>query len=821
MANLTPEERIRLLKEQARIQAEINSGLDNYLDRLKDVKVLNKEISSLEKLIEEQRLKFLQSNDPIIQQNIDLLQRELDILKEKQSLLRVAFKDANVSNMLLAKGGALALKSFAKIPDILKSIHFNIKSLGLFEMDSAIKQSALSMGLMTTQSQNLRFDIKAAADETLAFGVGIQELAKYQSDYSEALGRSVLLGKEGLEAMGQMAKATALGAEGAASLAASLDKQGYSAERTRDFIEETVNESYKMGLNASKVVKNIQQNIKMLNKYKFKGGAEGLKKMAMTVTKLGIEMQSIAGMSEKLFDLEGAVDMSAQLQVMGGSWAKMADPFHLMYMARNDMEGLTQEIAKAAEASAKFNTKTQEFEISSLEMHRLRKIAEQTGIEYDTLADAALNARKQTEVRSQVRFDFDKETKDFLETTAKFDEQGQAYMEIDVNGQRVKKMIRDLTSSDQMNLKNMLAERKNLEKMAEDARTFDDALNNTIMLLKTRLLGGLEIMNEKIIPAIDNFVKRLKDEGWLDSITEMAKTIGGMLGTLAKFFIDNPILTAAIYGISKLGGIIFDAVTWIKNGVLLSRGFMMGMGGVSGILSSITNAPANIASSFAGGGFNMSGSQGFGSNLRSGFGSGGARLAGGAAALISGISEYSEQREKGKGVAESLGRGALEGAGSGLGAYGGGALGAAIGTAIAPGIGTAIGGAIGAIAGGLAGSYVSDLDTYSVNDGIFGANQTHKRGIIQGGTITAINNKDDLIAAKPNGIIHNAISNNSSSQDVRHSFGDLKVGGEIMLRMPGAGTVGVDLMRDPSFIRELTQKINIEIEKMRNQIQKG
>jgi hypothetical protein len=54
-------------------------------------------------------------------------------------------------------------------------------------------------------------------------------------------------------------------------------------------------------------------------------------------------MDFAAGMSDKLWDIEG--DMSAQLQVMGGAWAKLADPFHLMYMARNDMKGLTEEIA--------------------------------------------------------------------------------------------------------------------------------------------------------------------------------------------------------------------------------------------------------------------------------------------------------------------------------------------------------------------------------------------------------------------------------------------------------------------------------------------
>jgi hypothetical protein len=44
-----------------------------------------------------------------------------------------------------------------------------------------------------------------------------------------------------------------------------------------------------------------------------------------------------------------------QLQVMGGAWAKLADPFHLMYMARNDMKGLTEEIANASQASMHLN----------------------------------------------------------------------------------------------------------------------------------------------------------------------------------------------------------------------------------------------------------------------------------------------------------------------------------------------------------------------------------------------------------------------------------------------------------------------------------
>jgi hypothetical protein len=340
-------------------------------------------------------------------------------------------------------------------------------------------------------------------------------------------------------------------------------------------------------------------------------------------------------------------------------------------------------------------------------------------------------------------------------------------------------------------------------------------------LLKTRLLGGLEIMNEKIIPAIDNFVKRLKDEGWLNSITETAKMVGTILGTLAKFFINNPELTALVYGLSKLGGVLFDVYTWTKNGILLSRGFMMGMGRGGGLMGP-SMPPAGGTSTPAGGTSIPAG--GFKANLRSG-------PAIGAGLLSAGLYGYQEYQETG-----SAGRAATKGIGGGLGAWGGGAAGAAagaaLGTMLFPGLGTAAGTVLGGILGlagaglgGYLGAESADaLGNYilpEANDGYFGAGSQYKRGIIQSGMITPINNKDDLIALKKNGVIDNAMSSGSSSQDVRHSFGDLRVGGEIMLRMPGAGTVGVDLMRDPSFIRELTQKINIEIEKMRNQIQKG
>jgi hypothetical protein len=97
-------------------------------------------------------------------------------------------------------------------------------------------------------------------------------------------------------------------------------------------------------------------------------------------------------MSDKLWDIEGAVDMSAQLQVMGGAY-KLADPFHLMYMARNDMKGLTEEIANASQASMHLG-KDGGIEMTSMEMSRLKIVAKEANLEYDDLVKSEKNSLK-------------------------------------------------------------------------------------------------------------------------------------------------------------------------------------------------------------------------------------------------------------------------------------------------------------------------------------------------------------------------------------------------------------------------------------------
>jgi hypothetical protein len=70
-----------------------------------------------------------------------------------------------------------------------------------------------------------------------------------------------------------------------------------------------MDDTHSMGLNASRVIKNLAASMKLLNKYNFAGGTKDLAKMVQLTTKMGVSAEFAAGMAEKLFDIGGAVEM--------------------------------------------------------------------------------------------------------------------------------------------------------------------------------------------------------------------------------------------------------------------------------------------------------------------------------------------------------------------------------------------------------------------------------------------------------------------------------------------------------------------------------
>ena len=862
---MTPEQIQKLteeLKKQAELQKQVGQSIESYMDGMKEYKKTLAEINKNKQRELELEKELLSPNN----KNKDISQIKLDILREQTAQMETqakimgsALSSVNKKSLAGAKLMGEATKGLAKafvgLPGMIQSAYGKLKGLGLFEMEKEIKKSALSMGILSKQSNSFRSTIVSASKETNLIGVGIKELSQMQSSYSEGLGRAVVLSKEGLVAMGQMAVVTGLGAEGTSKMVEDMELQGVSAERTGKYVEQTLNDSSKMGLNATKVIKLVSNNMKMLNRYNFKDGVKGLVKMAQTVSKLGIDMEFASGFAEKLFNIEGAVDMSAQLQVMGGEWSKLADPFRLMYMARNDINGLTEELANAAASSAKFNTETKEFEIGSLEMSRLRVIAEQTGLSYDELATAGKNAAKFTKIKSQLNFSLGggkdgEELKDFIINKSTLNEKGEAEIMIDGNP----RLLKQMSQQDSKLLKAQMLEQATMKKRAEESITFDEQINYLINELKVSLLPLVKTINDRLVPKLQGLGEKfIAKGGWGEKIEKFAETVGGWISSVGGLMIEMPGWTAGLYlfakaapTIGKIASFFWEKAKWFGNGVELGLGFNS--------VASAGGGGSDVTDMFGGKG---KGKGRFG-RLRSAsrigkFAKGiGGISAGLLSAGISGYDEYSENAAAGMSGGENAGRTATRATGSGLGAWGGAAGGAAIGTMIFPGVGTAIGGLLGGILGGLAGDkigeasgdaiYGDELRNFGVHDAIFnspihdgaisgigsgamsrpsmvdrlGPDFSKNRGIIDGGKITPIDNKDDLIAMKPGGAIDKVAGKNTSN-NVTHSFGDLNISGEIILKGYGANPgEGVDLLKEESIRREITNLVQVGLQKNRN-----
>ena len=188
-------------------------------------------------------------------------------------------------------------------------------------------------------------------------------------------------------------------------------------------------------------------------------------------------------------------------------------------------------------------------------------------------------------------------------------------------------------------------------------------------------------------------------------------------------------------------------------------------------------------------------------------GSGMGRLAAPLAGIASAFSEYNEQKDKGDSTEKAALKAGVKGLGTAggalLGAKGGAMAGASIG-ALFGGVGAVpgafIGGLLGSIGGAMAGGYLTDADTYGVNDAIIKFNPQDK----------IVSMDDGLVASTSKGKIDELVQGRGTKKQ-KIEFGKLDIGGKITLEMPGATTMDIDLTREPEFVRKLSTMIQEQL----------
>lgn len=310
------------------------------------------------------------------------------------------------------------------------------------------------------------------------FNVSTEELIQAQQNYIEGIGRSLKIDSKAQESLAAM-HAVMGGKEN--DLAIAFENFGVGLEKTGEHAGKMFDEAAKKGISFSKYTDAVAKNIKIAQNYTFKNGLKGLESMAQKAVALKMDMGQVASFAEKISTVEGSIDVASKLQVLGGPFARMADPLGMMSEGLLDMESLMDRVTNMIGDLGTFDRTTGEVRISAFNKQRIKAMAQATGMDYSQLMESATHQTKRKEIESEINKSatargLSDEMKELIKNAGTFNKEGQAG--VSINGQF--KTIDQLTQNDYKTLvKETQSESDDIKDIARTLRGWDDVMQGT------------------------------------------------------------------------------------------------------------------------------------------------------------------------------------------------------------------------------------------------------------------------------------------------------------------------------------------------------
>lgn len=293
-------------------------------------------------------------------------------------------------------------------------------------LDQAAFDFAKQTGLAKQQAEEFRNRIldvsRAGAEFGRRYGKTLDQVMKLQSDFASSIGRTVRMTNEQFEDISALS--AVVGDEMAVKFSAQLDSFGMSASAAGELMTQMYNESVKKGISLQAYSKNVTDNLHLAQQYTFKDGVKGLMSMAENATKLKMDMQQVVTLANKLTDggLDAAVNMSADLQVLGGPFAQFGDPLGMLHDGLLDVENLSKRLTDMVGDMGHFDKERGELKIDTFNQMRLREAAKAMGLDYGKLVESATHQAKRKEIDLQMAGldNIPEHLKEFIMNTAQF-----------------------------------------------------------------------------------------------------------------------------------------------------------------------------------------------------------------------------------------------------------------------------------------------------------------------------------------------------------------------------------------------------------------
>jgi len=196
-----------------------------------------------------------------------------------------------------------------------------------------------------------------------------------------------------------------------------FEKVGYGASDTLMKINQSGIKTLSLGLNSKKITQDLKDNISKLNEYGFDSPVKGLNSMVQKAAEFRMSIQETFKLADKVMSPESAIELTANMQMLGGAIGDLNDPLKLMYMATNNVEGLQDALHGAAAGLATYNGEQKKFEITGANLRRAKEMAAQLGVSYQEFAKGAIAANERIaagEALASKGFDINDNDREFL-----------------------------------------------------------------------------------------------------------------------------------------------------------------------------------------------------------------------------------------------------------------------------------------------------------------------------------------------------------------------------------------------------------------------
>lgn len=413
------------------------------------------------------------------------------------------------------------------------------------DVDKSASQIARYFGQGSEHVQNIRVGLSDSIVKINKLGGDLNNIVSIQEGAAQVLGRNVVIAGEEYEKL--FATQQVVG-QSSSTIVDSFKNVGISMYQSSKEMEKVVSRAREIGVSAQAVSSQVVNNMDMMNKYTFKGGVDGLAKMAAQAINLRINVNDIGQTLDKAFNPESAIEMAASLQRLGVAQSDLLDPLRLMDLAQNDPAELQNQIAEMSKQFVQLNEKGQ-FEIMPGAKRQLNEIAGAMGMSVGALSKMALGSAELDDKMSKIRFPdtFTEEQKTMIANMAEMGEGGEYKMTLDGKSLNLEEGMQEILSKSKEEQEAFFSAQqpKTMEELARDQLSASQTMAATLTSIANKLpaaISGAKATGQltgTIKKGSQKFADSFDDE--LLNVTTIRGKLNELTSDLSKGFEDGKI----------------------------------------------------------------------------------------------------------------------------------------------------------------------------------------------------------------------------------------------------------------------------------------